>query len=411
MAGEDSLLGTTGKDAIPLEYQVQQQQALRRRAMAQAMMQQGMKGPGPVQMFGNHAAIPGIGEHLISALQTYMGAKRMNEADQADSALAQQMAQAQQGELGGALQTYQTDPRAAISQALLGRFGQTQALGQTWMKNRQEATIKAGDALAQGSPEAGARFIQGGNLDAPIADIPNAKPEFATDPQGNALVTNYDKTGKGTSVYAPKPLNVVNDARVMTNADEDAIKYFNYGGAGHKIGYDSVNRLNSTQNLLANLEQNPAIGAGAEGMQFMRKAAETLGVDPQNKTPITELTAAQLAQRTFDRLGGLGAQVSDSDRKFVEGAQGSISSNPEALRRILLLSAKADMLENQRINAGAKEVSGRREGLTLPVHSFNFNPGSKRNADDLDSLFSGGGFSAPVAPVAATPAGRIKRAK
>jgi hypothetical protein len=412
VADENSILGTSGKDAIPFEYQNQEQQIARKRAMAQMMLQRGLAGPRQTQMFGIHASSPGIGEHVLSALQTYMGMKGQTAADAEQAGLSQQIQTAQQGDMSNALSTYAADPKEGIRQALLSKFGRVQGMGAEWSKNRQAATLATGNALAQGSPEAGARFIQGGDLESPIQDIPNAPPQFGVSPAGDTTVTNYDKTGKGITSFAPRPMQITQDVKTSAGVNEDAAKYFNYGGEGHKKGTTAVQNLRSTESLLSALDKNPTMGAGSEGIQFMRKVGETLGLDPTDKTPLTEMTAMQLGQRTFARLGGLGAQISDADREFVKSSNGSITNNPEALRRILLLSAYADMLEAKTINEGASDVQSRLPPNTkLPQHSYSFATGSQRNADDMERLFSKQGFAPAPVVEKPVPAGRLRRVK
>lgn len=410
MADQDSILGTSGKETIPFEYQSEQQRIARKRALAQMMMQKGMQGPRATQMFGIHASTPGIGEHVLSALQTYMGMKGQNQADQDLTDMGQRMQGELQGDLQGATGAYGTDPKAGIARALASKFGQVQSLGSQWAKDRQAATLAAGNALAQGSPEAGARFIQGGQLEAPIADIPNAKPELTTTPSGDTMVTNYDKTGKGTSVFAPRPATTTINNKLTSGVDEDAAKYFNYGGKGYEAAVGAIKSLGNTESLLATLDKDPQMGAGAGGMQVMRKWAETLGLPISDKTTPTEMASMQLGQKTLDRLGGLGAQVSDSDRKFMLETQGSLANDPEAVRRMLLIEAKYLMQLSSGLNEQGQQVAGRVPGMVLPSHKFSFQP-SERNAADLERLFSGQGFAPPAAAAVKQYPGRIRSAK
>lgn len=446
MADQDTILGTTGKDALPFEYQAAQQGITRKRLLAQAMLQRGMAAPRQAQMFGRYASQPGIGEALTQALQTYMGLKGMSGADQDATDLTQRVTQDQEAdrtkvmrlangvpgrmtEQQGPVMPGETlppieqgavapDRKAAIVAAMASRFGGIQALGAQMQKERQGTLMEQAKMLGGADPVRGIQHMQQGDPDAPVGPLAPTNPSFGTDPAGNAYaVVGDNKGGKPTLSFAPKPLTVTNDIRMGNKINGDAAKYFNYGGEGFKQGLAAVTNLRNTEQLLASLEKNPTMGTGAEALQFLRKAAETLGVDASDKTPLTEMTAMQLGQRTFARLGGLGAQISDADRAFVEKSNGSISSNPEALRRILLLSARADMLEAQRVNTGAQDVAGRLPaGTSLPTHNMRFNP-SQRNADDLERLFRGESFEVPVpaprtAPVGrAAPVGRFRESK
>jgi hypothetical protein len=408
MADENSFLGTSGKDSLPYEYQVEQQRAARKRQMAQALMQNGMKGPRPVQMFGNHASIPGVGEHLVSALQTYMGGKRLADQDTEDAALTQRIQTDQRDELSGVMDARNNDPRGAIARALAGRFAPTRAMGAQWQKGDEARVTEQGKLIGAADPAAGARFMQGNDPYAAVPTLADQPPTEFKDSMGNVGQISYDRTGKPTVTYAPKGTTVTNDIKLGAGADEEAIKYFNYGGKGYDIGMNAGNALQNTANLLDTLDKNPTMGAGAGGIQFIRKWAQTLGAPVNENTTPTEMASMQLGQKTLDRLGGLGAQVSDADRKFMLETQGSLTNDPEAVRKMLLIEAKYLMQLQAKTSGQANEVAGRRPGVTLPTHGFSFTP-SQRNADDIERLMTGQGFAPPAPPEVRDPVGRIRR--
>lgn len=411
MADQDSILGTSGKEAIPFEYQTEQQRIARKRALAQMMMQKGMQGPRATQMFGIHASTPGVGEHMLSALQTYMGMKGQTQADEDQTAMVQRMQAEQQGDMQGALDLQGTDPKAAIARAMASKFGRVQGMGAQWQKDRQAQLMEQSKMLGGADPVRGIQHMQAGDPAAPVAPLVAPQPSFGTDPQGNAYGLTTDAKGtKPTLSYAPKQATTTINNKLTSGVDEDAAKYFNYGGKGFDKGAAANAGLQNTANLLDTLDKDPTMGAGANAFQFARKWAETLGVPVSDKTTPTEMANMQLGQKTLDRLGGLGAQVSDADRKFMLETQGSLANDPEAVRKMLLLEAKYLMQVQAQTSGQANEVAGRVPGMTLPVHKFSFTP-SQRNADDLERLFTGQGFAPPAQKAPKQYPGRIRGAK
>ena len=418
MADENSILGTSGKEAIPFEYQSEEQRIARKRAMAQVMLQKGLAGPRQTQMFGIHASTPGIGEHMISALQTYMGMKGQTQADQDQTDMTQRMMGEQQGDVRGALEQYNADPKAGIAQALTSKFGRVNSMGAQWQKDRQGMLLEQGKLLGGSDPVAGIQHLQSGDPSRPVAPIATPPLEFGKDPSGNPyVVTNDMKGGKPQVTYAPKEATTTINNKLVGDANDEAIKYWNYGGKGYEKAAAATQSLQSNANVLATMDQNPQMGAGASAFQAARKIASSLGIATSDATTPSEMAQMQLGAKVLDRLGGtLGAQVSDADRDFMLSIQGNIGSDPEAVRRLLLIESKYLMQVQAKANAAAQEVAGRvpvganGQALTLPQHTFSMTP-SKRNADDLERLFAGQGFAAaPAAPPKQYP-GRIRSAK
>jgi len=154
------------------------------------------------------------------------------------------------------------------------------------------------------------------------------------------------------------------------------------------------------------------MGAGAEGFQIARKWAETLGAPVNATTTPTAMAGMQLGQLVYDKLGSLGAQVSNTDRDWLISVQGSIGSDPEALRRMILIDTKYRLQALTKTNNEIEEVSKRHE-VKLPKHNVVFRL-SDRNAKDFDALFNeeqtGTPAPLPAKPVLPAPAGRLKRA-
>lgn len=386
MADEESILGTSGKTQLPYEYQLEQQQIARKRSMAQALLQRGMQPQAAPLMFGRYAAHQGKLPAIANAIAAFMGQRGLGEAEEESTALM--------GKVGA---SEEQQRQAAVAQALAGARSK---------RATEMAKLIGGDR--------GAGWLQSDNPDNPIPAMPTPQPEFGTSPTGAGYVTvrNPD-TGALEVKFEPKATTITNDVKLGGDVNAKAAEYFNYGGKGYELGQAHKTALQNTQELLNTLDQNPAMGAGADGFQAARKWAETMGASISPTTTPTELAKMQLGQKTLDRLGGLGAQVSDADRKFMLETQGSLGNDPEAVRRMLLVEAKYVMRILNDLNGKVSKVSETLPASTsLPRNDFNFSL-SKRNADDLERLFKGQGFAPAPGMVPPTsrpaPAGRLKR--
>jgi hypothetical protein len=234
MAQEEDLLNFGGKSAVPAEYQTELRTNQYKRALAEAMLKKETK---PVQMFGIHAARQSPLSPLIQILQQRFGMQGMRDADQADTVVSNRAEAASRAELQGvqALASGATpDLKAAIAQATLGRFGRTQQYAgelQKQLKQQQDIDqaklLKVGELQGTGDPLAGAKFVQGGNLQAPLTPMPLLQPELTTSPAGNEYAITRDaKGGRPVVNFAPKPMKTeVNvDARVGPKTDTELDK-------------------------------------------------------------------------------------------------------------------------------------------------------------------------------------------
>lgn len=387
MADEDSILGTSGKTQLPYEYQLEQQQIARKRSMAQALLQRGMQPQAAPLMFGRYAAHQGKLPAIANAIAAFMGQRGLGEAEEESTALM--------GKVGA---SEEQQRQAAVAQALAGARSK---------RATEMAKLIGGDR--------GAGWLQSDNPDNPIPAMPTPQPEFGTSPTGAGYVTvrNPD-TGALEVRFEPKATTITNDVKLGGDVNAKAAEYFNYGGEGYKEGQGYARSLQSSQELLDTLEKNPKLGAGAEGFQFLRRWGETLGVPITETTTATELAKMQLGQKVIQRLGGsLGSHISNTDLEFMQSIQGMIGTDPEALRQLLLIEAKALMRKQNEINAQINTVAKRLPDSTaLPRHMFNLKL-SQRNADDLERLFKDQGFAPAPGMVPPTsrpaPAGRLKR--
>ena len=95
--------------------------------------------------------------------------------------------------------------------------------------------------------------------------------------------------------------------------------------------------LRGTETALSALGEGARAGYGEEFFQNARTLISGItGVKFDSTTP-TAVLAKALAKNVIDELGGLGAQISNSDREFMATAIGGLNTDPTALERILAI--------------------------------------------------------------------------
>ena len=138
---EDNLLNFSGKTALPAEYRGELKANSYKRALAELMLKKGLSENKPPQMFGIHAARQSPLVPIIQALNQRFGMRGIQEADQADTEVANRAEAAGRAELQGAqslMSGATPDIKAAIAQASLGRFGRTQAYAGELQKQQSQ---------------------------------------------------------------------------------------------------------------------------------------------------------------------------------------------------------------------------------------------------------------------------------
>lgn len=222
-------------------------------------------------------------------------------------------------------------------------------------------------------------------------------------PDGKPInaVRTKDANGSINVQFPPVPSSQVNintSGKAGKEVLEQKGKYYTAGGKGFEKAEAAVNSLQNTQSLLTTLASAPQMGAGAEAFQAARKWAQTLGMPVSDATTPTEIAKMQLGQKTLDRLGGLGAQVSDSDRKFMLETQGSLGNDAAAVRKMLMIEAKYLMQLITRHNAEVEPVRKEFEGVVdIPGRNFNFTV-PEPLIPEMDALMLGQPLVQPAPP-------------
>ena len=446
MTEETKLLGTSGKETIPFEYQVEEQKIARQRAIAQAMLAHGMKGAPAPQMFGNHMANPGIMPHIANALAMYLGQKGLGQADEASAAMGQRMgadqgaemakvqglAQGQPGQMepqAGPPQEGQTslpdieqggvkpDLKGAIAAAMQGKFGSTREYGTQLHKDNQTALMEQAKLLGVADPVAAIKRLQTGDVNAPLSPITQPPIEFGTDPSGNNYGATRDtKGGQPRLTYAPKPN--FPDQNLTSKINEKSAEQYIPGGDLYKEAINSQSAIANNTQMLRDLSSGAITGSGAEYAQMLRKFGQSMGLPVTESTTPTELIKMGLGNRVVQNLGGsLGKNISDADRKMMEENSGNLATDPEALRRVLLLDLKGHNKKILRINNEAADLATRLpSGVALPQHELRFDISNDRDSKDYENLYNNRPFGPDPRvpkkpPLEVGPAGRIQYKK
>ena len=387
MADETKLLGTSGKEAIPFEYQVEEQKIARKRAMAQAMMAQSLKGVGAPQMFGKHMANPGIAPHLVNALSGYLGQKNLAGADAEQTAMGQRM-RADQGAEMSAVQglmrgqpgqiTPQAGPpmegqaelppievggvkpdlRGALAQAMQGRFGSTREYGAQLHKDNQEGLKAQLTALAPHAPIDAIKRFMTGDVQAPVQPIAAPPVSFGTDPAGNAYgLTGDNKGGKPTLSYAPKPLSVTNTNSVGGRAEIELDKaHIGQLETARKDLAPFVNDFGRLQRVQELLNKGAAVGGLATPLQSVRKFAQGFGVNIP-ETGLTDELRSKLGEAVLPNARAL-APVTKDDTGRLDNIFGSIDTDPNALRELVAFAMAKHLVTINQHNAQVDLVAG-----------------------------------------------------
>lgn len=349
----------------------------RKRALAQAMLQAGMT-PQQGQMVSGHYVGPGIAGALGQVAQMVGGHFLGKQADEAAGALAQSRNTA----LGEGLEKYlrtrdgapgqtmtdqqaadlmqndqaptlaepvKADPRRAVIEAMTSQFPELQKVGQMDFASMLKPAGRDPSMIK----ESGGQFY----------DLSSGKPvllggvEYGpTETLGGDL---YQRGPGGKLIKldnAPKISTTVNN-----NPTQAGLKKYQEA-VGESLAPGGKSRVSAEQaqeGLTASVEALQAVNNGARmgiaqpAMQVVRKLGAELGIANADTAPTDALSAA-LKQSVFKDLGGLGAQISDADRKFVTEFSGDLTTDTGALKRMLAIRIAAQI---KKVNAHNKQAA------------------------------------------------------
>lgn len=227
------------------------------------------------------------------------------------------------------------------------------------------------------------------------AGAPNS--DFTPNTQAQQFEIN--KAGAGAAKYNAQFINTGESAygkkigESLGDADAEAI------AAARK----APQQWQTAQRILDLLRKNPITGTGANVRLELNKALATIGITGSARADATQLLAAQLAQGTLANIksSGLGSGngFTDKDRTFLQQASsGEISMTPGALARLAQLNQRSAV---QAREAG-RRVIGRMAGnpaTAALVQGF---------AAELDTPLNGAPAKKPT-PASETTAEKAQR--
>lgn len=362
--------------SLPPNLMAQQSGIDRKRAIAQALMQSGMT-PQQGQMVGGHYVGPGLGGALAQLAQTFGGMAMNNRLDKQQAELGQayntqlsegldkflrtregapgqtmndqQAADLMQNDVAPQLaEPVKADPRRAVLEAMTSGLPPLQQIGQMEL----QAMLRGNGRDPSMIKESGGQFY----------DLSSGKPVLLGGAEYGPTETiggDLYQRGPGGKLIkldnAPKVSTTVNN-----NPTQAGLKKYQEA-VGESLAPGGKSRVSAEQaqeGLTASVEALQAVNDGARmgiaqpAMQVVRKLGAELGIANADTAPTDALSAA-LKQSVFKDLGGLGAQISDADRKFVTEFSGDLTTDAGALKRMLAIRIAAQI---KKVNAHNKQA-------------------------------------------------------
>jgi hypothetical protein len=361
-----------GQSLNPLSTALPEDQARlqRRRALAEAMMQSAGNSQGKM-VSGHYIRGSGLGNvaQLIGGalMQRGLEADEQAAATRGQEALRtglEQFMRTRSGAPGDVMtdqqaadlmlndqaptlrEPVQADPRKAVIDAMTSQHPMLQQLGQA----------ELGQLLApppkREIKEAGGQFY----------DLSSGKPVLLGGTEyGPTEVINGDlyQRGPGGKLVkldnAPKITTNVNNVQGagLKKYQEKVGESLAPGGASRMAAEQGRDVVIGAVEALQALNDGARMGIAQPAMQIVRKLGAELGIANADTAPTDALSSA-LKASVFKDLGGLGAQISDGDRKFVNEFSGDLTTDPAALKRMLAIRISANLLKQQQHNRNAQ---------------------------------------------------------
>ena len=375
---------------MPFDFQSQQSSIDRKRKMAEALISQ-FSTPQQGQMVSGHYVAPNAVQSLLGPALGMMAGQKLGEGFDAEqkglgeryrSELSQGlegyfktregnpspvMDDAQAGALmnddqAPNLEPVPGDPRRAAVGALTSQFPELQALG----KQDFAAMGKPNDETFGTSP-AHLQDPTGKLVAALIGNKGTVRPLNGYAPQQESFSAPfqrdgdwYQKDSRGKEFKldnAPKTTVTVDNRQGVQKGVGEYYKATGEsiapGGKSNVAAAGAQEALNSSAEALQAVNDGARQGIAQPALQVLRKIGAELGM-PDSETAPTDALTASLKASVFKDLGGLGAQISDGDRKFVMEFSGDLATDPMALKRMLAIRMAAQI---KKVNTHNKVVA------------------------------------------------------
>lgn len=171
-----------------------------------------------------------------------------------------------------------------------------------------------------------------------------------------AQITNYAEGGRPQATFQQPGVNVTNNLGPKANQFllEKAIGPVMAEGKSFADAQASASALTRIKEVVGAIDRGAQTGLVEPYAQAARGILDFFNIKTDANAP-TAVLSSQMKSLVLDERGGLGAQISDADRKFFTEATGDIATNPEALKRILAVMARSSLKKiadhNARVNA------------------------------------------------------------
>jgi hypothetical protein len=388
---------------LPAEYQGELSAIDQQKRMAEMLMQKSMKERPAGQMVGRHFVPTSPLFALSDAMDKYYARKDLSAADSARSGVLQRAEMDRTAEQADLLSYTQPkfsageegparqdpDYNTLVTRGPAARFKENRDLAGALLKQRMDL-FSAGSRGA--SPESLISGVQAGGDPNRLAARPTERWDTATVPalpgpdglprsqiRQTSSITGQqrvlDETPNQMKVSATATANGGN-----VHAEKKGIEFaFAQMKESEAPARAQAQSLVSIQEALAGLDMGVKTGRLSGAEQFVRGVMESRGVEKTGAEGFDGL-ASSLKRITFTSLGGLGKQISDADRMFMEQTTGSTLQEPMALRRALAITAAANMqsvsAHNQRAQTMAQSYPEIAPLLQSSVVNFRFTPGT-----------------------------------
>jgi hypothetical protein len=394
---------------LPFDLQSSQNSLDRRRKMAEMMTARlGQQQQG--QMVSGHYVAPNALQNILGPALSMFAAEKMGKGFDAEQAgIAGQRneqlssglknyfdtRQGKPGEVLGDVQAQNlmtndqapalaeptaADPRRAAIEALTSQLPELQALGKSDISGMGKEQMSAKDILGLSGFDPKSRLaaaLSGGNLSqlTPQAEYMSVDGRVVDKNNPTQVAADYresfgapferggdwyQKDSRGKEIKldnAPKTTVTVDNRQGVQKGVGEYYKATGEsiapGGKSNVSAAGAQEALNSSVEALQAINNGARQGIAQPAMQVLRKLGAELGMQNSETAPTDALTAA-VKSSVFKDLGGLGAQVSDGDRKFVAEFTGDLATDPMAMKRMMALRIAAQI---KKINTHNKVVS------------------------------------------------------
>lgn len=280
------------------------------------------------------------------------------------------------------------DRNSIIAQTLASQNPMLRSAAANWQKQQGERANQYATAVKDSAPQLAADAIR--NQEIPADKLPAPmEPQFGSVPGPNGLIPTVTNTGRGgfkTGSFGPGAAPSAT-ATVQNSPDyKDLVESRSKELEKKKLSATAAKDiLSANMAAVQALEEGGRLG-GTEGIkQAVRKVAQGFGLENAATAPTEQLSMA-LGEQILAHARKL-APVTGEDIKRLEAIKGSISTDPQALVRMLSITTAAAFKDTHDFNDYLSEQKKSISPMQTPAIR-----------DQLQTLFAGQeiGYEAPT---------------